>query len=72
MVQRYFDRLSKYNSSKVKEKEFAEPALNKLSYKEIATIAVFFDHREAMAFRRVSRMCNYSTCFAILQNIESF
>ena len=72
MVQRFYDRLSKYSVAKSKGTNFIRPMLNRLSYFEISRIAKYLDHKEVMAFRRISRTCNYSACFGILENLEDF
>lgn len=46
--------------------------LSRLSYHEIAEVAIFLDHNDINQFRRLSRACNYAACKSIIDNLQTF
>jgi len=72
MVERYFTRLSKFSRLNQEAIKMNRQLYKRLSYKEIANIVSYLDHREASSFRRISRNSNYSACYAILNNLREF
>ena len=64
--------MNKFSSVEINETEDSNKIAKRLSYYEISCIAKYLDHNDIEKFMRVSKSCLYSSCKAIIQNLEAF